>query len=286
MGKMSHQPVMPPSPEISSEVNDASIVRSHGAASQRIPTLQTEPTVEKREFAPKHSHELSCLQLARELKATQRRMEEMERSLRAEICDLREEIRANPRVALSRKNVPRGTKDRRRLTSGQEFGFKTGAEERIQDVLDREITPRARRRTRRRRLFTRSDLESESSTDSNQDRNQDETPPRRPSSKGPHKRGLEELRTAHDDFRHVLSYRTYRLQTTDSTQDRDFFAHSYKQRRRIEATMRGVKFDESKPIEALSFLRMFKMQCDKNAISEGAALLLLPHLLVGDAEQI
>ena len=99
------------------------------------------------EFAPKHSHELSCLQLARELKAIQRRMAEMEQSLSAEICDLREEIRANPRVALSRNNVPRGTRDRRRLTSDEELGFTTGAEERIQDVLNREITPRARKRT-------------------------------------------------------------------------------------------------------------------------------------------
>ena len=50
--------------------------------------------------------------------------------------------------------------------------------------------------------------------------------------------------------------------------------------------MRDAKFDGPKPIEALSFLRMFKTQCDKNAISEGAALLLLPDFLVGDAEQI
>ena len=83
MGKISHQSVMPPSTAIRSEANDASNVRSHGAASQRISTLQTEPTVERMEFTPKHSHKLSCLQLARELKATQRRMEEMERSLRA-----------------------------------------------------------------------------------------------------------------------------------------------------------------------------------------------------------
>ena len=73
MCKISHLPVMPPSPAISSEANDASIVRSHGAASQRIPTLQTEPTVEKMEYTPKHSRELSCLQLARELKATWKR---------------------------------------------------------------------------------------------------------------------------------------------------------------------------------------------------------------------
>ena len=68
------------------------------------------------ELTPKHFHEFSCLQLTSELKATLRRMEEMERSLRAEICDLREDVRANPRVALSRNNVPRGTRDRRRLT--------------------------------------------------------------------------------------------------------------------------------------------------------------------------
>ena len=185
------------------------------------------------EFTPKHSQELSCLQLARELKAARRRMEEMEWSLRAEICDLREEIRANPRVALSRNNVPRGTRDRRRLTSDEEFGFRTGAEERIQDVPDCGITPLARRRTRRRRLSTRSDLESESSTDSDHDRNKDEKPSRRHSWKGPRKRGLEELRTAHDYFRHALSYRTYCLQNTDSTQERDVFANSHKQRRPI-----------------------------------------------------
>ena len=96
MGKFSHLPVMPPSPAISLEANDASTVRSHGAASQPIPTLPTEPTVERMEFTLKNSHELSCLQLGRELKATQRSMDEMERSLRAEISDLREEIRPIP----------------------------------------------------------------------------------------------------------------------------------------------------------------------------------------------
>ena len=129
-------------------------------------------------------------------------------------------------------------------------------------------------------------MESESSTDTDQDRNYDESPSRRHSWNGTGKRGLQELRTAHDDFRHTLSYRTYRLQNTDSTQDRDVFANSYRNRRRFEAKMRDSKFEGSKPIEALSFLRMFKTQCDKNAISEGAELLLLPDFLFGDAEQI
>ena len=100
------------------------------------------------------------------------------------------------------------------------------------------------------------------------------------------RRGLEELRTPHDDFLHALSYRTFRLQNTDSTEDRDVFANYYKQRRRTEAAMRDEKFEGSKPIESLSFLCMFKTQCDKNAISEGAALQLLPDFLVGDARQM
>ena len=50
--------------------------------------------------------------------------------------------------------------------------------------------------------------------------------------------------------------------------------------------MRDAKFDGSKPIEALSLLRIFKTQCDKNAISEGAALLVLHDFLFGDAEQV
>ena len=158
MGKISDQSVMPPSPAIRSEANDASTVRSHGASSQRIPTLQMDPTLERMEFTPKHSHELSCLQLACDLTATQRRMEEMEQSLRAEISDLREEIRSNPRVAFSRNTVSRGIRDRRRLSSDEEFGLRNGAEERFRDVLDLELTSRARRRTRRRRLSNRSDL--------------------------------------------------------------------------------------------------------------------------------
>ena len=40
MGKISHESVMPPSPAICSEPNNASIVHSHGATSPRIPTLQ------------------------------------------------------------------------------------------------------------------------------------------------------------------------------------------------------------------------------------------------------
>ena len=50
--------------------------------------------------------------------------------------------------------------------------------------------------------------------------------------------------------------------------------------------MRDSKFDGSKPTEALSILRMFKTHCDKNAILEGAALLLLPDFIFGDAEHI
>ena len=108
MGKISHQLVMPPSPAISSGTNDASIARSHGAASQLTPTLPTESTVDRMDFAPKHSHELSRQQLESEVKATQRRIEGMEPSLHAKISDLREEIRAkSPRRVFKKQRTPR-----------------------------------------------------------------------------------------------------------------------------------------------------------------------------------
>ena len=102
--------------------------------------------------------------------------------------------------------------------------------------------------------------------------------------KGPRRRGLEELWTAHDDFRHAQSYRPYRLLNADETQDRHVFSHAHKFRRRAEATMKACKFDGSKPIESLQFLRMFKTKRDKNDIADGAALIILPDYLAGAAE--
>ena len=102
--------------------------------------------------------------------------------------------------------------------------------------------------------------------------------------KVPRRRGLEKLGTAHDDFRHALSYRSYLFLNTDATQDRHVFSHAHKFRHRVEATMKDFKFDGSKPIEILQFLRMFKTQCDKNDIAKGAALIILPDFLAGTAE--
>ena len=54
--KISHQSLIPPSPAMNSEANNASVVRRHGAASQLIPTLPTEPNVDRMEFTPKRYH--------------------------------------------------------------------------------------------------------------------------------------------------------------------------------------------------------------------------------------
>ena len=100
----------------------------------------------------------SCSELARELDATQRRLSGLEYSLRAEIQDLREQLRARPRVALFREHVPRGTRDDRRYTSEDEIGFISGAEEGIQRILDREVAPwKTKPRRHRRRRSTSSD---------------------------------------------------------------------------------------------------------------------------------
>ena len=107
----------------------------------------------------------SCSELARELGATQRRLSDLEYSLRAEIQDLRREVRARPRVALSREHVPGGTRDHRRYTSEDEIGFTSGAEEGIQRILDREVAPQKTkpRRHRRRRSTSSDSCDSDSS---------------------------------------------------------------------------------------------------------------------------
>ena len=223
----------------------------------------------------------SCSELARELDATQRRLSDLEYSIRAEIQDLREELRARPRLALSRERVTRGSRDHRLYTSEDESGLISGAEEGIQRIVDREVAARKTnsRRHRRRRSTSSDSCDSDSSSRSERENVLDDM--RQPKSlwKGPRCHGLEELRTAHDDFRHALSY-----VNADETQDRHVFSHAHKFRRRVEATMKDCKFDGSKLIEILQFLRMCKTQCDKNDIAEGAALIILPDFLAGAAE--
>ena len=74
---------------------------------------------------------------------------------------------------------------------------------------------------------------------------------------GPRRRGLEELRVAHDNFRHAPSYHSHRLLNTDETQNRHVFSQAHKFRRRVEATIKNCNFDGSTPIEILQFLRLF-----------------------------
>ena len=101
---------------------------------------------------------------------------------------------------------------------------------------------------------------------------------------GLQRRVLEELRTAHDDFRHALSYRSYLLLNTDETLDRHEFSHAHMFRRRVKPTLKDFKFDVCNPIEILQFVRMFKTQCDKNDIAKRAAIKILLHYPVGAAE--
>ena len=155
----------------------------------------------------------SCSELARELEATQHRMSDLEYSLRAEIQDLREELRARPRVALSREHVPRGTRDHRRYTSEDEIGFIYGAEERIQRILDRQVAQRKTKPRRHRRR--RSSCHSYSFARRERGNVLEDVHQRKYAWKGPRRRCLEELRTDHDDFHHALSYRSYRLPITD-----------------------------------------------------------------------
>ena len=124
--------------------------------------------------------------------------------------------------------------------SEDEIGFISGAEERIQRILDREVASRKTkpRRHRRRRSKISDSCNSDSFARGERGNVLDDVRQRKTPWNGWRPRGLEELRTAHDDFRHAMSYRSYRLLNINETQDRHVFSHAHKFRRHAAATMK------------------------------------------------
>ena len=179
----------------------------------------------------------------------------------------------------SRSPVPRGTRDRRR-------GSPSGR------VRKRELSPCSD-------SLHSVDAESIHSTGSTADRLRQEVSRRQEAAaednpdgfiprpmrpwKGPKAAGLAEIQPSDPRFADALSYRKYRLLNTDPTRgpavERDTGVYT----RRMSHTMAPLVFDGSKPLSILQFLRTFKSELDGNGRSEGAALLLCPKFMTGDA---
>ena len=101
--------------------------------------------------------------------------------------------------------------------------------------------------------------------------------------KGPKAEGLSEIDPSDPRFATVLSYRCYRLRNTDPSRGPEVERDTGVFARRMSHTMSPLIFDGSKPIAILQFLRTLKRELDGNGRSEGAALLLCPKFLIGDA---
>ena len=98
--------------------------------------------------------------------------------------------------------------------------------------------------------------------------------------------GLEEILPAHPDFTAVVTYRGYRLQKMDPDTGPRVSRYVGEYVKLFNPTLNTRKFDESVPIGILDFLSCFKRTCDEHGVTEGLALLLLPHFLFGDARSL
>ena len=98
--------------------------------------------------------------------------------------------------------------------------------------------------------------------------------------------GLKELSPGDPRFRRVLSYRTYRLRNTDGGRGPSVAYNTGVNTRRVAHVMASHIFDGSDSIAVLSFLSRFKQQMDNNKLSEGAACLICPNFLGGDAKEV
>ena len=96
--------------------------------------------------------------------------------------------------------------------------------------------------------------------------------------------GLNELLVpANSKFKKVLSYKTFRLDDKNQSEDANVRKRLGKLFRIFNVSLGDHNFDGFDPISVLAFLANFCEECNSNAVPEGAAKLLLKHFLRGRA---
>jgi hypothetical protein len=124
-----------------------------------------------------------------------------------------------------------------------------------------------------------SDSESVSTSSSEDDHNGDSV-----KVKGPPVPGLTEIIPSRSDYKHLVSYRTYRLEDISQRFDPSVTAKLSSYAKRLKHSIED-KFSGDEPIEVLQFLRTFKEAADHNRVGEGAAARLVPYFLKGMAKE-
>lgn len=106
-----------------------------------------------------------------------------------------------------------------------------------------------------------------------------------PSSFGPRQAGLIEIQPSEPTFQKALSYRRYRLIRTNPDISDAVLARTGDLYKKLKHVLGSNKFDGRDPITIIPFLSAYKKQCDRNNVTEGAALVLLPNFLKGEAKE-
>jgi hypothetical protein len=102
--------------------------------------------------------------------------------------------------------------------------------------------------------------------------------------KGPPGPGLPEIVPSRSDYRHLVSYRTYRLEDSSQSFDPSVTAKLSSYAKRLKHSIED-KLSGDEPIKVLQFLRTFKAAADHNRVGEDAAACFVPYFLQGMAKE-
>ena len=103
---------------------------------------------------------------------------------------------------------------------------------------------------------------------------------------GPPAHGLLEIVPSDRRFADVLNYRRYRLMDTTAEPNPEITRNYGRWARRIRHRMERCRFDGSKPVAILNFLRTYKQTLDSDRIPEVAALEIMGNFLDHDANTL
>lgn len=102
---------------------------------------------------------------------------------------------------------------------------------------------------------------------------------------GPRFSRLTEIHPAKPSLGLVLSYLSYRLRNTDQDIGDTVLAKTGDHNKRLKILLGARKFDRTDPISIISFFSAYKKLCDKNCVSRGVALVLLPHFFSRESRE-
>jgi hypothetical protein len=98
--------------------------------------------------------------------------------------------------------------------------------------------------------------------------------------------GLKAIEPRNELFTEALSYRTYRLNNQSQRYDSNVAKDLYSYCKKVKPDVpEEFYFSGQDPLAILRFLTSFKLGCDHNGISEGAALRMLPKFMTGQAQR-